>query len=303
VALDPSYPKRSFKAVPLFLFHLAVEGEKIAILDEHTRVPSPVRGAEWEFQMTTANPQLITFAASHFCEKARWALDWHHIRYDEVGWPPGLHQILAKRSGAKHTTVPILFDGDDVIQGSGAIIDWTDMKDKDKRRRLTPAQDNRTEAMEIERRADRIIGIHVRRLAFAELLPDYSHMVKPALFYRASGWRRLIGNMMWPVSWRVIMRMYEIRPGAAAESRATLEAEFDWLEEKLADGRIYLTGDRFSRADLTVASLLANFAKPNELPDAHGMSGPETLGADVARCSKRPMMRWVKTIYETHRTC
>jgi hypothetical protein len=86
-----------------------------------------------------------------------------------------------------------------------------------------------------------------------------------------------------------MMRMYDVRPGAAAESRATLEAEFDWLEEKLADGRNYL--------------LLANFAKPNELPDAHGMSGPEALGADVARWSKRPVMRWVKTIYETHRAC
>jgi glutathione S-transferase len=253
--------------------------------------------------MTTANPQLITFAASHFCEKARWALDWHHIPYDEVGWPPGLHQILAKCSGAKHATVPILFSGDDVIQGSGAIIDWGDSKAQDKARRLTPTQENRTEAMEIERRADEIIGVHVRRLAFAELLPDYSHMVKPALFYRASGWRRLIGNMMWPVSWRVMMRMYDIRPGAAAESRATLEAEFDWLEDKLADGRIYLTGDRFSRADLTIASLLANFAKPNELATAHGMSGPEALTTDVARWSERPVMRWVKTIYETHRTC
>lgn len=253
--------------------------------------------------MTTANPQLITFAASHFCEKARWALDWHKIAYHEVGWPPGLHIILTKSCGAKDTTVPILFDGDNVIQGSGAIIDWADTKDEDKRRRLTPTQENRTEAVEIERHADEIIGVHVRRLAFAELLPDYSHMVRPALFYRASGWRRLIGNMMWPVSWRVMMRMYDVRPGAAAESRAMLEAEFDWLEEKLADGRLYLTGDRFSRADLTVASLLANFAKPNELATAHGMSGPEALGADVARWSKRPVMRWVKTIYETHRTC
>ena len=253
--------------------------------------------------MTTANPQLITFAASHFCEKARWALDWHQIPYREVGWPPGLHIILTKGCGAKHTTVPILLDGDDVIQGSGAIIDWTDMKDRDKRRQLTPAQQNRTEAMEIERRADEIIGLHIRRLAFAELLPGYSHMVKPALFYRASGWCRLIGNMMWPVSWRVMMRMYDVRPGAAAESRAMLEAEFDWLEEKLADRRVYLTGDQFSRADLTVASLLANFAKPNELAVAHGMSGPEALEADVLRWSKRPVMQWVKTIYERHRTC
>jgi glutathione S-transferase len=99
-----------------------------------------------------------------------------------------------------------------------------------------------------------------------------------------------------------MMRIYDVRPGAAAESRATLEAEFEWLEEKLADGRRYLTGNRFSRADVTVASLLANFAKPNELAAAHGMSGA-ALGADVARWSKRPVMRWVKTIYETHRTC
>ena len=66
--------------------------------------------------MVTARPQLITFAASHFCEKARWALDWHGISYDEVGWPPGLHRILAKRRGLKEAKVPILFDGEDVVQ-------------------------------------------------------------------------------------------------------------------------------------------------------------------------------------------
>jgi glutathione S-transferase len=93
---------------------------------------------------------------------------------------------LAKSCGAKHTTVPILFDDQDVIQGSGAIIDWADKKDKDRNRSLTP-QANRGEAKEIERRADEIIGVHVRRLAFAELLPNYLHLVKPARFYRASG--------------------------------------------------------------------------------------------------------------------
>jgi glutathione S-transferase len=50
-------------------------------------------------------PRLITFGRSHFCEKARWALDWHGIAYDEIGWPPGLHIILAKRCGAKTTTL------------------------------------------------------------------------------------------------------------------------------------------------------------------------------------------------------
>ena len=209
------------------------------------------------------------------------------IAYDEIGWPPGLHQILAKRCGAKHTTVPLLLDGQDVIQGSGAIIDWAESKAENHGRSLSPKA-GLTEAKEIEARGDEIIGIHVRRLAFAELLPNYSHFVKPAVFYRASGWHRLVGHMMWPMAWRVMMRMYDIRPGAASESRSKLEAEFDWLDGKLADGRAYLVSDRFSRADLTVASLLANFARPKELPVHHGMTGPEALAADVARWSERP---------------
>src|SRR5262245_27302491 len=121
--------------------------------------------------MPHVRPRLITFAASHFCEKARWALDWHGIDYDEVGWPPGLHVILARHCGAKGSTVPILLDGTEVIQGSGAIIDWADSKASGCGRSLTP-KTSHAEAREIERRADEIIGPHVRRLAFAETLPS-----------------------------------------------------------------------------------------------------------------------------------
>ena len=250
--------------------------------------------------MSQSTPRLITFAASHFCEKARWALDWHGIAYDEIGWPPGLHLILAKCCGAKQRTVPFVLDGTDVIQGSGAIIDWAESKAQDRGRSLNPkaALD---EAKEVERRADEVIAVNVRRLAFAELLPGHAHLVKSALFYRASGWRRQAGNVMWPVAWRILMRMYDIRPGAAAESRSKLEAELDWLDGKLADGRTYLVGDRFSRADLAVASLLANFARPKELPAHHGMKGPDALAADVNRWSERPVMRWVIAQYRAHR--
>jgi glutathione S-transferase len=248
--------------------------------------------------MPEPRPKLITFAASHFCEKARWALDWHGLDYEEIGWPPGLHLILTKVHGAQSSTLPILFDGGALIQGSAAIIDWAGSRSADQRRSLTP--DNPA-AREIEWRAGAVIGVHVRRLAFAELLPRYAHMVKPALFYRASGWRRLAGDAMWPVAWRIMQRMYDTGPGAAADSRATLEAEFDWLDAKLADGRPYLAGDRFSRADLTVASLLANFARPAELAPEHGMEGPASLAADVARWRERPVMAFVREQYRKHR--
>ena len=70
------------------------------------------------------------------------------------------------------------------------------------------------------------------------------HLVKPALFLRTSVSNRLIGNFMWPVTRRLMMRSYDIRPGAAAESRFRLESELDWLDNILADGRPYLLGDQ-----------------------------------------------------------
>src|SRR5262245_24602430 len=76
--------------------------------------------------ISQSQPKFVTFGISHYCEKARWALDWHGIAYDEINWPPGVHIVLAKSCGAKQTSLPILLDGRRVIQGSGAIIDWAD---------------------------------------------------------------------------------------------------------------------------------------------------------------------------------
>jgi glutathione S-transferase len=189
-------------------------------------------------------------------------------------------------------------DGETVVQGSGAIIDWAESKAQDRTRSLSPQTGNLAEAQEIERRADEVIGVHVRRLAYAELLPNYSSVAKRALL-PTSGWHGRIGGMMWPATRRIMMRAYDIRPEAASESRSRLESELDWLDCKLSDRRSYLVGDRFSRVDVTVASLLAPFARPKER--YHENSVPNALAADVERWSDRPVMRWVSAQYRAHR--
>ena len=246
--------------------------------------------------MNRSEPTLVTFGISHYCEKARWAIDWHGITYKEVNWPPGVHLFLARRCGAKHTSLPILLEGRTVVQGSSAIIDWADQHAHDPARRLTMSN-----ALEIEQRADRVIGIHVRRLAYAELLPRFPELAKPALFGNASGSQRLVGHAMWPLTRRAMMRMHGICPEAATESRSILESELDWLDSTLADNRRYLAGDDFSRADIAVASLLAFFARPQEMPTYHGMAFPGALLADVERWRDRPVMRWVVAQYHAHR--
>jgi glutathione S-transferase len=249
--------------------------------------------------MSRARPKLIVFGISHFCEKARWALDWHRITYSEISWAPGLHRVLLKRYGAKGSTLPVLLDGETIVQGSSAIIDWAESNAQDRTRSLiSPQTNNAAEAQEIERRADEVIGVHVRRLAYAELLANYPHVAKRALFPPTSGWHGRVGGMMWPATRRIMMRAYDIRPGAASESRSRLESELDWLDCKLSDRSSYLVGDRFSRVDVTVASLLAPFARPKE---RYRDSVPDALAADVERWSDRPVMRWVSAQYRAHR--
>jgi glutathione S-transferase len=186
-----------------------------------------------------------------------------------------------------------------LVEGSRTIINWAESKAQNRDRRLTPAA-GLAEAEASERRADEVIDVHVRRLAYAKMLPRHSHLVKAALFQPAPGWHRLVGGMMWPVTRRLMMRVYDVRPGAAAESKAKLETELDWLDGKLADGRAYLAGDRFSRADITVASLLAAYARPKEMPVYEGLAVPDAL-ADTRRWSERPTMRWVIAQYRAHR--
>jgi len=249
---------------------------------------------------TRDRPRLATFATSHYCEKARWALEWHGIAFDEVTWPPGLHRLLAARGGAKATSLPLLIGCGEVVEGSSAIIDWAERNAAESDRSLTP-DTGRDHAAAIEQRADEVIGIHVRRLAYAALLPGHADVVKRAMFQSAAGWHRRAGNLTWPLVWRLIMKTYDVGPGAAADSRAKLEGEIDWLDGLLADGRPYLVGDRFSRADLTVASLLSGLARPKEMPVYRDMRVPDTLAADMRRWGERPAMRFVRAQYRAHR--
>ena len=246
--------------------------------------------------MTQTKAKLITFCISHYCEKARWALDRQGIDYEEIGWPPGVHMMLSKHHGAEATTLPIVLDGAQVIQDSKTIMDWADDHVQGDTASLTLPG-----SRDIERRADDAIGVNVRRLFYAETLPTVPERVKPELFRDASTRHRIVGDMMWPITRRMMMRKYDITSSAAAESRAKLERELDWLDGKLADGRHYLMGDRFSRADITVASLLALFSRTEQIPYFHNFPAPKALAGILATWHERPVMKWVRKIYETER--
>src|SRR6187397_1382247 len=58
---------------------------------------------------------LYQFEFSHFCEKARWALDYKGLAHERRNLLPGLHARVARKL-ASNSSLPILVDNGAVVQ-------------------------------------------------------------------------------------------------------------------------------------------------------------------------------------------
>ena len=243
---------------------------------------------------------LYTFGPSHYCEKARWALDLCGLAYEEVRWAPGPH-LLSVRAMAPGTTVPILRCADHTIQNSDKIIDWLEATQDIAWSADTSSQE--TEAIaEIEQRADKGIGIAIRRLVYAMTLPEEGGRSARRLFDGVIWWQRPLARLMWPITRQAIMRGLRATADDLPEARAELEAALDFCDSLLGDQRRFLVGDRLTRADISLASLISPIARPPEHPVyPHTPSSKVTAQLNAAY-GDRPSVRWTTQIYRDFRS-
>src|SRR2546429_7995075 len=99
---------------------------------------------------------LYQFQFSHYCEKARWALDYKGLAYAPKNLLPGLHMKVAQKL-APMSSLPIIVDGESVVQDSTQIISFLDQRYPE--RALTPQDPKEAkEALEWEEYFDEEIG-------------------------------------------------------------------------------------------------------------------------------------------------
>jgi glutathione S-transferase len=248
--------------------------------------------------MAAANggPVLWQFTASHFNEKARWALDWKGIGYTRRSLLPGAHvPVVLWLTGQK--SVPVLQLDGATISDSTRIIAELERRFPD--RPLYPADGTaRARALELEEFFDEEIGPHVRRCLFHVALGDADFMT--GLFSQDAGpLARTLYRAAFPVT-RVVMRMdMSIDDAGFARSLARLDAALDRLEREIGPSG-YLAGDAFSVADLTAAALLTPLTTPAEFPYAFPPVPKPTLDFQ-ARFSTRPAFTWARDMYRRHR--
>jgi glutathione S-transferase len=240
-----------------------------------------------------SKPTLYVFAISHYCEKARWALDHLGIDYDLRHLAPGAHRKVAKELGAPGSSVPILATSEGALQGSANIIDWAE---KIASKSLTPDG-----AREIEMRLDDKTGVHVRRYYYSEALVDHSKTVRPIFTKDLPLAQKLMVSLQWPVIRKIMIAGLDLGPVQREQSKRIIEYELNWLDGLLSNGRRHLVGDQFSRADITAASLLGPLATPSEHPVYANLALPPKLTADVEAWERHPALDWIRDIYREYR--
>ncbi len=243
--------------------------------------------------------RLITIPFSHYCEKARWALERCGVAYAEDGHLPLFHYI-ANTLARANRTVPVVIDGDVRITDSTHIVEWADSK---RPGTLLPKDFAvRSEALALEDALDLQLGPATRRWGYFHLLPrtDLDHILTRGV----PQWQKLALKVTRPLAVGLLKRGLKIDAAGAERSRAKIEETFNVISEQLADGRRYLVGDRFSVADLTFASLASPVLLPREHP--FGLPRPEEFPAEartqIEAWRATPAGAHALRIYADHRT-
>jgi glutathione S-transferase len=245
--------------------------------------------------------RLVTIPISHYCEKARWALDRAGLPYREEPHVQGIHRVYARRAGGG-LTVPVLVTESGAIGESAQIIEWVDAKLEPGDRLLPEDPAERERVRALSARLDDRLGPSGRRLLYVHIMRRHETMIE----YNNHGvpaWEGHVLRMGWPVAARFLAYALGIRPGVEVQDEADVWAEFDHVASLLQDGRPYLIGDRFSAADVTFAALAA----PLVVPPTYGVPLPPVsvfepaLQELVARARAHPAGAFALRVVEEQR--
>jgi len=248
-------------------------------------------------------PTLVTIPFSHFCEKARWALDHARVAYREEGHVPGLHRRAVKLACGKPGSVPVLvLDGDGVLDDSPLIVRWADTRATSDRKLLPSGGRERDDALALEHHLDVDFAPHVRRLAYFHLLPDRKRALE-LMRLATPPLEHAVVRVAFPILQRFMRRAMRVDRDGAERSRDRVRSVFDEVSERLVDGRRYLMGDRFGIADLSFAAFSTPLLLPPEHPLRRRTQGelPSALENESRSLRETPAGLFALRMYREHR--
>ncbi len=240
--------------------------------------------------------KLLEFPHSHYCEKARWALDYKQLQFQAVAILPGLH-MLTVRKYAPQTLVPVLIDDEKIVQGAGEIIDY--LEEISPANALIPAAAELDLGKYYEQDLAERLGLSIRQILYQRLLA-YPDFVRYCFTQNMPAYKGRVFCLLYPILRKKMYQRYVLSDESCLQARRSFDAAMDELAKRL-EGMQYLVADKFSRADLSVAAMLSLLAMPPEHPFPWKDVPDQTLKVFYEEYANHPATHWVRKMYAKHR--
>jgi glutathione S-transferase len=165
---------------------------------------------------------------------------------------------------------------------------------------LYPADSaERRRALELEEHFDEELGPRTRLLAIHHALKD-KRLLFDTFVPDMPALRRGIASMMFPRVRKELETQFGIDEQSVARAFEEVREAGKLLRSEAGPSG-YLCGDRFSVADLTLASLVAPLVCPSQFPYHQPQREHELFGPVRAVLRESGLDEWVREMYSRHR--
>jgi glutathione S-transferase len=243
--------------------------------------------------------RLITIPVSHYCEKIRWALTRLQIPFVEERHMPPFHRFATKKVGGE--SAPVLVTAGCTLIDSAEILKYLDSIAPKKSKLYPSDPTERQQVEELVNLFDLELAPAVRQwfyfYAFSQARIIQPLWCEGVPWYESIFFPLVFGRMR-----SIVFEMYDINVESAIAAHQRICQIFKLVEGLLADGRTYLVGERFSAADLTLATLAAAVV----LPDNYGVKPPAlsnlpaALAANIEVFRETIVGKFVLNLYQEH---
>jgi len=216
---------------------------------------------------------MITFPPSLDCELGRFLLAHYRVPYEERRHTIILSFLPTLWHGST-LRFPLLYGGSrpplDTVR---KLIDYFDPLCPADRNLLLAGRDRQT--VEADWTAfNATLGAATTAFAYFNLLPHRAIMIRP-LSEGTPAWEGLAVRCAYPLFAGFLRSGLGLSASVAEQALGQIRATVGAVDARLADGRRYLVGDRFSLSDMSFANALA----PLVLPGGYG--GPLPAFAEM----------------------